>query len=112
MRLVAWNIRSGGGQRAAGIVDQLRRWRPELVLLREFRDPEPSGVVARARASAGLDHQRSTARPERPVENALLLASRWPLRRLSLARQPPVGSRGRPGRVAAPPPLGSLSVGG
>ena len=111
MRLVAWNIRSGGGQRAAGIVDQLRRWRPDLVLLSEFRDTEPSREVARALASAGLDHQRSTARPERPVENALLLASRWPLRRLSPARQPREASRWLPVRVAAPPPFGAFSVG-
>ena len=109
MRVVAWNIRSGGGRRAPGIAEQLLRWRPDLVLLSEFRHTEPSRALAGALEDAGLDHQRSTARADRPAQNALLLASRWPLRLLSRTTGPNDAARWLPARVAAPIPF---SVGG
>ena len=87
MRLIAWNIRAGGGIRAAAIARQLRRWAPDVVALSEFRATPPSLALARALA-AWLPHQLTTASAETPNTNALLVASRWPLRPLRLRGGP------------------------
>src|SRR5439155_413851 len=42
VRVVAWNIRAGGGVRAAGIARQLARWQPAVVALSEFRATPPT----------------------------------------------------------------------
>jgi len=34
-RIILWNIRAGGGKRAAGILAQLREWRPNIIGLSE-----------------------------------------------------------------------------
>jgi len=88
MRVVAWNIRAGGGVRAGGIARQLARWAPDVVALSEFRATPPSCALAAALAGARLSYQLTTADPETPNANALLIASRWPLRRLRLRRGP------------------------
>jgi exonuclease III len=87
MRVVAWNIRAGGGIRAAAIARQLVRWAPDVVALSEFRATPPSCAVATA-LGAHLPHQLTTADRDAPNANALLIASRWPLRRLRLRGGP------------------------
>lgn len=88
MRIVSWNIRAGGGRRAAGIAHQIARWAPDVVALSEFRATPPSALLARALAARGLAHQLSTASARQPGVNALLIASRWPLARLRLRAAP------------------------
>jgi exonuclease III len=88
MRIVSWNIRAGGGVRAAAILAQLERWQPDIVGLCEFRGTPPSAQIASGLRELGLDHQLSTADAASPVRNGLLLASRTPLRRHSLRRAP------------------------
>jgi exonuclease III len=88
MRVVAWNIRAGGGTRVAAIARQLGRWAPDVVALAEFRATPPSHALAQALAAHGLAHQLTTADPARPARNALLVAARWPLRRLRLRGEP------------------------
>lgn len=88
MRIVAWNIRAGGGVRAAAIGAQLGRWEADVVALSEFRATPPSRVLAAALTAVGLPHQLTTADPRRPETNALLVAARWPLRRVRLSAQP------------------------
>jgi exonuclease III len=108
MRVVAWNIRAGGGQRARGIARQLARWAPDVVALSEFRATPPSMALAAVLRAAGLACQLTTADPRRPGANALLLAARWPLRRIRLR-----GGPSEPGRwlmAAVDSPL-SLVVG-
>ena len=102
MRIVAWNIRAGGGRRADGIARQLARWAPDLVALCEFRATSQSIALARALGAAGLSHQLTTADRRRPAMNALLLASRWPLRRLRLRAQPVEAARWLVAAVDAP----------
>ena len=51
MRLIAWNIRAGGGIRAASIARQLGRWAPDVIALSEFRATPPSLVLARTLAA-------------------------------------------------------------
>jgi exonuclease III len=105
VRIVAWNIRAGGGRRAGAIVRQLDRWAPDVVALSEFRATDPSRALAAALAARGLGHQLTTAAPGRPGANALLLAARWPVRRLRLRRAPEDPDRWLAGAVAGPVPL-------
>ena len=105
MRIVAWNIRAGGGKRADAIGRQLERWAPDVVTLSEFRATEPSCGLAARLADCGLFHQLTTADPERPAANALLVAARWPLRRLRLRGAPLEPRRWLAAAVTAPLPL-------
>ena len=105
MRLVAWNIRAGGGERAGAIARQLGRWAPDVVVLSEFRATPPSRAVAAALAGGGLPHQLTTARASTPGVNALLLASRWPVRRLRLRAGPVENSRWLAAAIDAHLPL-------
>lgn len=105
MRLVFWNIRAGGGVRGAAIARQIGAWEADAVALCEFRGTPPSGELARALATLGLAHQCTTADPARPSVNAILLASRWPLRRLRLAGAPAEPCRWLLARILAPQPL-------
>ena len=46
MRALFWNIRAGGGKRAAWVVRQIARWNPDLVGLCEFRATAASQALA------------------------------------------------------------------
>src|SRR5882672_467835 len=105
MRVVFWNIRAGGGVRAAAIARQIAAWEADAVALAEFRGTSPSGELARYLARLGLPYQWTTADRARPGVNGLLLASRWPLRRLRLACAPTEPCRWLLARVLAPEPL-------
>jgi len=105
MRIVAWNIRAGGGVRAGRIARQLARWGPDVVALSEFRATPPSLALAVALARQGLSHQLTTADPGRSGVNALLVASRRPLRRLRLRTAPREPGRWLLAEVAGAPPL-------
>jgi exonuclease III len=105
MRVVAWNIRAGGGVRCSAIERQLARWRPDVVALSEFRATAPSCALAAALARQGLAHQLTTARATTPALNALLIASRWPLELLQLRAQPRDRARWLVAQVASPLPL-------
>jgi Endonuclease/Exonuclease/phosphatase family len=105
MRLIGWNIRAGGGIRATALATQLGRWAPDVVALCEFRATPPSAEVARALAAQGLAHQTSTADPRRPGVNALLIASRWPIRRRVARAWPCEPGRWLLAAVEAPRPF-------
>ena len=112
VRIVAWNIRAGGGVRIEAIARQIERWAPDVVALCEFRATPPSAQLARRLAEQGLVHQRTTADPLRPGVNALLVASRWPLRRVRLDGEPVEPGRWLLASIAAPRPflLGAMHV--
>jgi exonuclease III len=105
MRIVAWNIRAGGGRRVGAIARQVERWAPDLVALSEFRATPPSRALAVGLADRGLLHQLTTADPRRPGRNALLVAARWPLRRLAVRGRPSEPGRWLLAAVDAPLPL-------
>ena len=105
MRVVAWNIRAGGGERVGRIARQLARWAPDVVALSEFRATPPSRALAEALAASGLSHQLTTADPRRPAMNALLLAARWPVLRVRLRLAPEEPGRWLLAAVAGPSPL-------
>jgi len=105
MRIVAWNIRAGGGRRGDAIAGQLARWGPDVVVLSEFRATAPSRQLAAGLAARGLPHQLTTAARARPAENALLVAARWPLRRVRLSAGPAEPGRWLAAAVRSPLPL-------
>jgi exonuclease III len=105
MRVVAWNIRAGGGVRVRAIARQIARWEPDVVALSEFRATPPSADLAARLAAGGLPHQLTTADARFPGSNALLLASRFPLRALALHRSPTFRCRWLAAAVEAPTPL-------
>jgi exonuclease III len=105
VRIVAWNIRAGGGVRIGPIARQLERWAPDVVALSEFRATPPSRDLAAALAARGLVHQLTTASPRSPGVNALLVAARWPLVRVRVGAAPAEPGRWLAARVEAPLPL-------
>jgi exonuclease III len=105
MRVVAWNIRAGGGERIRGIARQLHRWGPDIVALSEFRATPPSARLAAFLGAAGLAYQLTTADPRRPGMNALLLAARWPQRRIRLRAGPSEPGRWLIAAIDSPLPL-------
>jgi exonuclease III len=105
MRVVAWNIRAGGGERVGAIARQLVRWAPDVVVLSEFRATPPSLALAAALAERGLSHQLTTADPRQHAMNALLVAARWPLRRVRLRPAPLEPGRWLLATLDAPLPL-------
>lgn len=112
MRIVAWNIRAGGGCRAEAITRQLARWAPDVVVLCEFRATPRSAGLASALADRGLVHQATTADRRAPSANSLLVAARSPLRRLRVPSGPADGTRWLLTRVDAPFPfvVGAMHV--
>lgn len=105
MRVVAWNIRAGGGIRGGAIGRQITRWVPDVVVLSEFRATPPSRALATALAASCLPHQLTTADAAAPNANALLIASRWPLRRVRLRAGPAARRRWLAAAIDAPQPL-------
>ncbi len=87
-RIVAWNIRAGGGVRVDQITQILQELAPDTVVLSEFRSTAPSTRLSHALHQQGLLHQRSTTAQVSPGANALLIASRTPLRRVALKQYP------------------------
>lgn len=112
MRIVAWNIRAGGGVRVDGIHAQIQRWQPDIVCLCEFRATPPSLQLAEELANLGLSHQETTATAAAPARNSLLLASRWPLRRIALRQGPSEPGRWQAVAINADQPfvLGQMHI--
>lgn len=104
MRIVSWNIRAGGGARVEKIASQIGRWRPDVLALMEFRGTPPSCWLAEALQKQGLEYQRTTVDKTEPAVNGLLLASRWPLRRIRVAYAPDEPRRWLLAKVYAPRP--------
>src|SRR2546430_2713639 len=105
MRIVAWNIRAGGGERVRRISRYLERWAPDAVVLSESRATPPSPELARSLAAQGLTHQCTSASRRTPSANALLVAARWPVTPLRLRGQPREPGRWLLASVNAPRPL-------
>lgn len=68
LRIVSWNIRAGGGKRAAGILAQLLAWRPHTIGLCEFRGTAASQWLASELAAAGYPQQLTSVDPKRPAK--------------------------------------------
>lgn len=110
MRLVSWNIRAGGGKRAAGIVKQIQDWQPDIIALSEFRGTAASCWIAAELQSCGFRYQRTTVDPANPAANSLLLASRWPLRTSTIKNAPDNPRRWLHTNIASPNPITVIAI--
>ncbi len=110
MRIVSWNIRAGGGQRALQIAEQIEAWRPDVVALCEFRATEPSRSLAVQLRASGLIHQRTTVDANYPSINSILVASRYPVRTVRLGGAPNEPHRWLHVNIAAPQALAIVAV--
>ncbi len=99
-RLVAWNIRAGGGARADRITASISGWAPDVAVLSEFRSTPASGRIAADLSDMGLSFQVTTTGEVDRGANALLIAARGPLRRVGLRSQPAEPGRWRMARAA------------
>ncbi len=104
-RIVSWNIRAGGGKRIEGILSQLMAWQPQVIGLSEFRGTPASQWLAEQLAAAGFEHQISHVNSEFPAKNALLLASRYPLKAIRKARMPSLHERWILAQIESQPSL-------
>lgn len=87
-RLVAWNIRAGGGKRAGLIGEVLCKLSPDVVALSEFRSGAPSQHIAEALAGAGLRYQARVLGEVKPNTNTVMIAARGALKRIALRSKP------------------------
>jgi exonuclease III len=77
IRLLAWNIRHGGGSRLDGIVAALAAHEADVVVLCEYRR-STGPALRQALARLGYRHATTTEPP--PRQNGVLIAARRPLR--------------------------------
>src|SRR5260370_7448684 len=63
MRLLAWNIRQGGGSRLARIADALAHHDADILVLSEYRGGEAAVRLLAALASLGYRHATALAPP-------------------------------------------------
>lgn len=110
MKILIWNIMHGGGRRAPTIVEYVRSGSPDILILTEFRGTPPSREIASRIEELGLPHQLNTASKNHPAKNALLLASRWPLKRIHWKRSPEPVERRLLAHVRAPKPIAVAAV--
>ncbi|MEM9624305.1 MAG: endonuclease/exonuclease/phosphatase family protein, partial [Pseudomonadota bacterium] len=87
-RLIAWNIRAGGGRRAEHIAQALAARKADAVILSEFRSTSASQLIAQRLAEHGLDQQYATTSEVPPGRNALLIAARSPVQKVALQYKP------------------------
>jgi len=91
LRIISWNLRHGGRGRAAAIARQLSEWKPDVLVLQEYRDvPE----IQRGVTDSGLNHVLSP-RHDSERRNRVLIASKHRLKRSPMPVTP------QPERVAA-----------
>ena len=88
MRLIAWNIRAGGGSRVAHIAQALSAWQGDVLVLSEFRSTAASQALADSLFKLGYLFQVQTCDQVAHGRNALLIAARTPLRKVHLRRYP------------------------
>lgn len=104
-RIIYWNIRAGGGKRVDGIYAQLVAWQPDIIGLSEFRGTPASQTLAQLLSDSGFVYQISTVNQSKLAKNALLLASRSPLRAVKSKHMPTLRERWILAEATTPSPL-------
>jgi len=77
LRLLAWNIRQGGGARLAAIAEAVARHDSDAVVISEYRGGDSAARLRAALIAIGYPYATETAPP--PGRNGVLIASRRPL---------------------------------
>jgi hypothetical protein len=78
MRLVAWNIRQGGGSRLPRIAAALKRQDADILALSEYRGGPSAPRLCGALHALGYRHATTLVPP--PSRNGVLIAARCPFR--------------------------------
>jgi exonuclease III len=78
MRLLAWNIRQGGGSRLPRIAEALKRHDADIVILSEYRGGPSAHRLCAALHVLGYRHATTVVPP--PSRNGVLVAARCPFR--------------------------------
>jgi len=78
MRLLAWNIRQGGGSRLPRIADALARHEADILVLSEYRGGEAAGRLRAALALLGYRYATAVTPP--PGRSGVLVAARCAFR--------------------------------
>jgi exonuclease III len=78
LRLLAWNIRHGGGARLPAIVQALARHEADILVISEYRGGDSANRLRAALVASGYLHATSLVPP--PGRNGVLIASRRPFR--------------------------------
>ena len=78
MRLLAWNIRQGGGTRLPAIAGALARHEADILVISEYRGGDSASRLREALTGLGYSHQSDLAPP--PGKNGVLIAARRPFR--------------------------------
>jgi exodeoxyribonuclease-3 len=78
MRLLAWNIRQGGGSRLPHIANALKRQDADIVVLSEYRGGPSAPRLCSALQALGYRHATTLVPP--PSRNGVLVAARCPFR--------------------------------
>jgi exodeoxyribonuclease-3 len=81
MRLLAWNIRQGGGSRLPRIADALKHHDADVVVLSEYRGGPSAPRLCAALHVLGYRHATTLVPP--PSRNGVLVAARRPFRQHS-----------------------------
>jgi len=76
MRLVAWNIRQGGGTRLAAIGAALARHDADILVISEYRGGDSATRLRAALAELGYEHVTRGSPP--PGKSGVLIAARQP----------------------------------
>ena len=74
MRLLAWNIRQGGGRRLPAIAEALARHEADVLVLSEYRGGDSALRLKEALARLGYPHVTSAVPP--PGKSGVLVAAR------------------------------------
>lgn len=112
MRIIAWNIRAGGGKRVVQIANQIERWQPDVIALSEFRGTKPSSDLARLLSNQGLVHHLTSSDKASPRANSLLIAARYRILEIKEKNKPEDSHRWLLVMIKTPKPfyLGSMHV--
>lgn len=86
-KIMAWNIRHGGGSRVAEIIEVIRHHAPDVLVLTEFRHNAVAPQITAALLDDGLKFQAALNGPAR--ELSVLIASRFPFTGATLENELP-----------------------
>jgi exodeoxyribonuclease III len=78
VRLLAWNIRQGGGSRLPRIADSLKRHDADIIVLSEYRGGPSAQRLCTALHALGYRYATTVVPP--PSHNGVLVAARCPFR--------------------------------
>jgi exonuclease III len=88
MRLLSWNILAGGGSRCGPIVETLRRYDADVIVLQETVTTRAADLC---HLLAGEGYVRGVSAPRGPRDRGLCVLSRVPVRRVAGPAPPQAG---------------------